>query len=237
MIRELAWDSIFFKRKIGELKLSRRSLNQINASLKNAKEEGFKYILCKIKSQETDITKFLESLGFYLTDIGIICALETEKFKHNTKKNSNMRKSIKIPTDKDIPMLKEISKSLFLESRFYNDPFFLRKETDNLYQTWIENSVRGQNADLVLCIPNIGFVTCKKSDKDLGEVILIGLKKEYKGKGIGTDLMEEAIRWFKTQNVKLVSVRTQLRNLNAINFYLKLGFYIKEYDIIFGKIL
>ena len=237
MIRKLAWDSIFFRRKIGKLKISRISLNQINASLKNAKEDGFKYILCKIKSQETDITKFLESLGFYLTDIGIICALETEKFNHNTKKNSNMKKSIKIATDKDIPMLKEISKSLFLESRFYNDPFFSRKEADNLYQTWIENSVRGQNADIVLCVPNIGFVTCKKSYKNLGEIILIGLKKEYKGKGIGTDLMEEAIRWFKTQNVKLVSVRTQLRNINAINFYLKLGFYIKEYDIIFGKIL
>ncbi|MGB9715883.1 MAG: GNAT family N-acetyltransferase [Thermodesulfovibrionales bacterium] len=236
MIEELKWDSTFFKKKIGELKIDSESQDRIKQAIEKAKNEGFKYIICKLQSQQTTLIKFLESLGFYLSDIGVICAIETEKFLiKGYIENSNIIKP-KIANEKDIPLLKKLVKTLFLESRFYSDPFFSKKDADNLYQTWTENSIKGDTADIVFFIPSKGLIVCKKLSPHIGKIVLIGVKKRFRGKGIGTTLTETAMEWFKAHNIKSVTVRTQLKNLNAINFYIKLGFYIKEYDLIFSKI-
>lgn len=238
MINELIWDSKFFRKKIGELRVTQESLPQIRTAIEKAKKNGFEYIVCRLQSQHTTLIKILESLGFYLSDIGVVWAIKTEKFSYNDiNKNSKMRKSIKIAAPKDISMLRKMVKSLFGESRFYNDPFFSKEEANNLYQTWIENSVKGDTADIVLHIPNKGFIVCRKLYPHIGEIVLIGVKKDFRGRGIGTVLTKKAIEWFSTQGINSISVRTQLRNLNAINFYLKSGFYIKGYDIVFAKIL
>lgn len=237
MISELAWDSNFFKRKIGELKISHGPFSRIEAALKSAKTEGFQYIICKIEFQDTSLVRFLESSGFYLSDLGITWSMRTERFSHPwSSGKEKMRKSAAVATVKDIPALKKITKSLFLESRFYNDPFFSKEEADSLYLAWIENSVKGQAADIVFWIPGEGFITCKKNSRS-GEIVLVGVKKGSRGKGIGTTLVEEAMRWFAVQGLDSVSVRTQLRNLDAMNFYLKLGFTMKRHDMVFGKIL
>lgn len=238
MINELIWDSKLLNRKIGELKVASESLPQIETAIGEAKKDEFKYIICKLQSQQTALIKLLESLGFYLSDIGVTWEIKSDKFLFKKlNDSSDIREIIKIATEKDISMLKEMVKSLFLDSRFYNDPFFSKKAADNIYQMWIENSVRGDVADIVFLIPNMGFVTCKRSSHSSGEIALIGLKKDFRGKGIGTILIEEAIKWFRMQGINFVSVRTQLKNLNSMNFYLRLGFYIKGYDIVFARIL
>jgi dTDP-4-amino-4,6-dideoxy-D-galactose acyltransferase len=237
MIEELKWDSEFFKRKIGKLRIGSETPKRIKQAIEKAKKEGFKYIICKVQSQKTAFTKFLESSGFYLSDIGVIWAIEPEKFLYKKNNlNLNNRKSLKIATDEDLPLLKKMVKSLFLESRFYHDPFFSKREADNLYQTWIENSVKGITADIVFYIPYKGFIVCKKLHRYKGEIVLIGVKKGFRGKGIGRFLIQTAMEWFKIQDARLVTVRTQFKNLNAMNFYVKLGFYIKKYDLIFSKI-
>lgn len=237
MIEELTWDSKFFKRKMGKLALTAPSQDQIEAAVEKAKGEGFKYLICKIKSQETSLIKVLESSGFYLSDIGVIWSIRTDRFIHKDIYNdSGIRKSIKVASVKDISMLKEIGKSLFTESRFYSDPFFSKKEADRLYRKWIENSVKKETADIVFFIPVKGFVACRQSE-NTGEIILIGVKPRFRGKGIGSSLIGEAMRWFKIRGVDTVSARTQLKNLEAMNFYRSSGFYIKGYDIIFSKIL
>ena len=242
MIKELTWDSAFFKRKIGELIPVSQKPSQIKNILDKAKEDGFEYISCKLKSQDIPLIKLLESLGFYLTDIGVILGIETKYLAIPLFGRGGLggilrrAKSVEVPTLEDIPALKKIGKSLFLASRFYSDPFFSKKEADGLYEAWIENSVKGQAADIVFFIPRVGFITCRRSANS-GEIVLMGIKKGVRGKGFGTILVGEGMRWFREQEVKLITVRTQLKNLGALNFYIKLGFLPKEYDIILGKIL
>lgn len=238
MIKELVWDSALFGKKIGELTITSQNPGQIVTAVEKAKADGFQYIICKIHSLQTSTVKLLESLDFYLSDIGVTWEVETNKFLYeNINKNLKTGQDVKTAVESDIPRLKKISKSLFTESRFYNDSFFSREEADALYQAWTENSVKGKAADVVLYMQDTGFITCKKTVSNSGEIVLIGIKKEFRNKGVGTILMEEAIKWFKKQGVNLVSVRTQLKNLNAINLYLKSGFYVKGYDIVFAKIL
>jgi len=238
MINELIWDTKFFKRKIGELKASTQSQHEIKTALKLAEEEGYQYLICRIQSQKTLFIKTLETLGFYLSDIGVTWEIETDHFSsRNLRENPvTVTKSPRIATVRDISMLKSMIKSLFPDSRFYNDPFFSKKEADNLYQAWIENSVTGHAADIVFLIPFVGFIACRRPAPDEGEIPLIGVKKGYRGKGIGKALIYEAIYWFKKQNVRFVRVRTQLENINAMNFYANSGFHIREYDMVFARV-
>jgi len=237
MVKKLPWDSIFFNKQIGELIITSYSLSGIKHAIEKAKADGFKYIICKSKLQKTSLIHILESLHFYLADIGITLEIETDSFLFNKHALPPARQSIKIAVEKDIPELNKVARSLFIDSRFYNDPFFSKKEADSLYQAWIENSVKGIAADRVFWLPRKGFVICKKSDGNKGKIVLIGIRKGLRNKGIGTMLLEEAITWFKNEGLTAVTVRTQWRNINAMNFYLKSGFFIKESDIVFARIL
>lgn len=235
MINILKWDSAFFNRKIGELDISSKSLSLVETALKKAKNEAFEYVTCRLKDFNTIQSRHLESLGFYLSDLGITWAIQPDEFSY-TASNKNDT-DIRLATDSDIPSIIEIARPLFGESRFYNDPFYSKDDADKLYDTWIENSVKGDAADIVLYVHKKGFITCKKTSKDKGHIAIIGITIDHRGKSLGSTLIKEALKWFQSQGVNLVSVRTQLKNLNAMNFYSKLGFYIKEYDIVYAKIV
>jgi dTDP-4-amino-4,6-dideoxy-D-galactose acyltransferase len=238
MIKELAWDSALFKKKIGELVPASQGPFCMEEVLQKAGEDRFEYIICRTKSHNARFIRLLEASGFYLTDIGVILGTKAGAFiQKNMRLDSEIRGSIRIASHQDIPDLKRISSSLFIESRFYNDPFFSKAMADRLYRAWIENSVKGQAADIVLYIPGTGFITCRKSSGKKGEIVLMGVKKNFRGKGFGSGLVGEAMQWFVEQEIKTVTVRTQLKNLKALNFYLTLGFLPQEYDIVFGKIL
>lgn len=238
MLRELKWDSEFFKKKMGELIVDPESPPKLSSILKRAKEHRFQYIICKLYTQQIPFIKTLESFGFYLSDVGVTWELMLKDFNFPYIDEKTYAKgSITMATEKDIKMLKRLVTSLFLDSRFYNDPFFSKREANRLYRAWIENSVKGKGADIVYVAPEIGFVTCKKVSVDRGEIILIGIKKGFRGKGIGKTLLNATINWAKTQNLNSLSARTQLRNLQAMNFYVKSGFYIKNYDFVFAKIV
>ncbi len=237
MISELEWDSAFFKRKIGELKLAREPFSHLGTALGKAKAEGFQYIICKLEFRDTRLIRFLESSGFYLSDIGVTWQVRTGEFRHTENSGKEkMGRAVAAATVRDIPMLRKLTKSLFRESRFYHDPFFSKENADRLYLAWVDNSVKGAAADIVFCVPREGFVTCRERRRS-GEIVLLGVKKDSRRKGTGTALVEEAMRWFTGQGFHSVSVRTQLRNLVAMNFYLKLGFTVKSHDMVFGKIL
>jgi len=237
MINELIWDSSVLKKKIGELLITPKTSSRIKAAVQKAREDGFQYLTCKITSQDTFLIKLLESYGFYMTDIGITLAVDTNAFLMELIPRNPPISPIHVATEEDIPSLKKIATALFSESRFYRDPFFSKEEADKLYRIWIENSVKGAAADIVFWIPRRGFITCKKSGEHSGEIILLGIKKSFRGKGCGTALVKESMIWFHAQDIPSVTVRTQLRNLGALNFYLNLGFSLRGYDIVFGNIL
>ena len=238
IIRELTWDSHFFGKKIGELAVSKAGVNQLPQFLQQARTEGFEYLTCKTASLENFLIKGLETQGFNLVDIGITWSINVRSFLSFTSKKPLWKtKGARIAEHRDIPMLKKMITSLFSHSRFYRDPFFTRKQANSLYRTWIENSVKGTAADIVYLVPATGLVACRKTGRGNGAIVLIGVTADARGKGIGTSLLYTAMNWFHTLGIHTVKARTQINNLGAMNFYVRSGFSMKEYDLVFAKIL
>jgi ribosomal protein S18 acetylase RimI-like enzyme len=56
------------------------------------------------------------------------------------------------------------------------------------------------------------------------------IKKEHRGKGIGTRLMKYAIKLAKEKGARMLVLETQSCNVKAIQFYLKNGYELIGFD-------
>ena len=234
MIEKVEWDSEFFGRKIGGLTKVPPE-KRLKSLIQQAHKKGYKYLLCRLILDKIAEIQVLEKHGFYMTDIG--ATWEKEISNKNSKfKIQDSKYSVREAIFEDIPMLKSMVKGLFKDSRFYNDSFFTKGEAEKFYRTWIENLICDKKVKTFF-VEGGGFVTCKKVSGDKGNIPLIGVIARAQSKGVGSSLMCMALKWFKENRMKTVTVRTQVNNITAMNYYNKMGFNVKYADITMGLIL
>lgn len=231
MVELQEWDTAFFGRRIGVLRAGLTD-EAVLAALSRARADGYAYVQSRVDADDAAAAHALERSGFYLTDVGVIWAgaalppLVTGETV-----------ALRTATEADLPWLSVAAATLFPLSRFYHDPFFSAAEADRLHVAWIENAVRGQVADVVFVTPGTGFVTCRKRADGSGEVGLIGVVTGDRGRGTGRTLMTAAMDWFAAQGATQVRVKTQVKNLAAMNFYRRLGFALLDAELTFGCVL
>lgn len=230
MIEELRWDTELFGRKMGTLKRLPSSQRSLKQAIGDAKKNGFQYLLCKLSCEDWKGIGMLEAAGFYLSDVGVI-------WETDARRVCMIAPHVHRATGKDIIALKNMTKRLFKYSRFYHDPFFTEKDADRLFEAWVENSVRGEAADIVFWIKGAGFITCRKIASGKGMIPLIGVIDAMRGKGFGSTLVSTAVEWFRAEGIKRVQTRSQLTNIEAMNFYSRVGFQVIMADVVMSRIL
>lgn len=233
MVDLLTWDSEFFGRKMGVVTgpLSRASVAQ---AITIATSEAYEYLVCRPSVDDAAAIHALERGGFYLTDVGVTWSSPAKAYLDRA---DVIPSSIRAATPADVPMLSAAAQTLFHNSRFYHDPFFSVDDANRLHAAWLANSVSGQAADAVLIDPDIGFVTCKLTKDGCGEVGLIGVWAGSRGRGAGRNLMTAAVRWFADRGIATIRVKTQVKNLVAMNFYHRLRFDLHAMDMTLSCIL
>jgi dTDP-4-amino-4,6-dideoxy-D-galactose acyltransferase len=233
MIESLKWDSEFFGRKIGALGQAWTPAG-VAADVAAARQQGYDYLISRPPVEEAAAVRALEQGGFYLTDLGVTWHSEVARYLRSADRPAAPARPA---GEADIPWLQQATTGLFSLSRFYHDPFYSKADADRLHAAWLANSVRGQAADAVLMIDAAGFVTCKIAKDGAGEVVLIGVVDGARLKGAGRALMTAALEWFATKGVTVVRVKTQVKNLRAMNFYHRLRFDLHSTDMTMGCIL
>ena len=234
MIEPLAWDSEFFGKKIGALTRV-WTAPSVATDLAAARAEGYDYLVSRPPVEDAAAIRTLEAAGFYLTDLGVTWASDVRRYLDAA--NGAAAASARHATEADIPWLQKSASNLFPLSRFYHDPFYSKSDADRLHEAWLANSVRGKAADAVLLVPSSGFVTCKLAKDGAGEIVLIGVVDGARRRGAGRALMTAALEWFRSKGVAIVRVKTQVKNLQAMNFYRRLGFDLHSTDMTMGCLL
>ena len=234
MIELQAWDSQFFGRRMGALTGPIASSEAVSSELAAAARDGFEYIVCRPPVEDAAAIRALEQSGFYLTDVGVTWSSDAAGY---LARSPAVAAAIRHATADDVPQLSAEAMTLFRRSRFYSDPFFTTEEADRLHAAWLANSVSGQAADAVLINPAAGFVTCKLTKDGNGAVALIGVWEGSRQRGAGRDLMTAAVAWFAGRGAATVRVKTQVKNLRAMNFYHRLGFDLDAMDLTMGCML
>jgi len=231
-ITERTWDTLHFGRKMGGLVISGDfSREELARLLDEARREGYKHLTARLPGSRIEWGQALSAAGFYLTDVGVTLARETGEAPEPLL-------PVRVANEDDIPALRELSRGLYLTSRFYHDPFFSREEADGVFSAWVENSVRGEAADLVIVVDGEdgprGYVTLGL--KDTGVIILIGASRKAP-RGTGNALMAAAHRAYAERGLRKAEVRTQAYNYAAIGLYLRWGYRIASTDMTWCKIL
>lgn len=234
MIEPLKWDSDFFGRKMGVLTASWLP-GDVARDVASARAADYEYLLSRPPVEDAAATRALEAAGFYLTDVGVTWASEVAAYLQRVDRAAS--RAARPATAADVPWLSRTGSTLFPTSRYYHDPFFTTADANRLHEAWLVNAVSGQAADAVFLIPDSGFVTVKIARDGAGHIVLIGVADGAQMKGSGRALMTAALEWLASKGVVTVRVKTQVKNLRAMNFYHRLGFDLHSTDMTMGCIL
>lgn len=222
MVDRLQWDSNFFGLRIGRTDVA--ASEKWNMLHQEAGSLRIDYDLIYIFSeQELPVDS---SNSMRLVDIKTIYAkaIDTSAIMPSTIK----RYQETVP-NADLYRLALVSG---VYSRFRLDDYFPAESYERMYRCWIERSVDGSMADVVLVhrTDNLidGMITLK-IDIDVAHIGLVAVEESAQGKGIGTMLIKAVEAYLNTNTVvQHLKVATQWINKPACCLYEKNGFVVEE---------
>jgi len=235
-IKYLKWDSEFFGFSIGRIHAQSCSEGCLRKTLERAGKEKIEFIelFCAASDSESIIAS--EGSDFHLADVRLIFK---KKLTGDTKGDQAGKALVfsKAGND-DISRLKIAGRGLFSSSRYYLYPEFDRNKVDLMFQLWIEKAVLGEFDDELyyLCAePDILAFISLRYQEHAASIGLLGVKEAYWGRGLGTLLLDRLCQLLHKRQVTEVTVATQGKNLNAVQFYQKNEFHLSKITLCYYK--
>ncbi|SFM13059.1 Acetyltransferase (GNAT) family protein [Paenibacillus sp. 1_12] len=224
MIKKLEWDSSFFGFNIAELNIMQIS-NKFDIE-PFIVENNIKFIQARCNISNTEGIRLLEENSFHYADLRVTFQIQ---FKEGMPYHI-----YELANNEDINTLKKIAANSFTDSRYYGyEHIFLRGKIDELYETWVEKSVKGLFDDCCLKITVnskiAGFLTLRIRAQ-IATIGIIAIDEKYQGNGVGTQLMNSLMGYLAKSDIEFIEVTTQGKNIKAQNFYIKNGFRLKELE-------
>jgi len=237
LITKLDWDSKFWGFEVAYLSSKYLTENIMHRVEKIIKRDKFRLIEYLCNCHDNRSVKIAEKNGFHFTDIRL-------SFEKTLNKNIEYSLPGKIifakAKEKDISKLKEISKELYQDSRYFFDDNFDRAKVREFYQCWIERAVLGLFDDECFCLYEgrqpIGFCSIKYNlPSRTANIGLFGLAHKYQGKGLGKALLYMVFSNLMKKNIHKLQVVTQGRNYAAQRLYQGAGFLTKASELWYHK--
>ena len=221
MVERLQWDSVFFGLRIGRIDIV--SNERWKMLLQEASSLQMHYDLIYVFSEQelpTDSNKvrLVDTKTIYAKSIdsSAIMPATIERYQESTP-------------NADLYRLALLSG---VYSRFRLDDSLPIDSYERMYRCWMERSVDGSMADLVLVHrtddQTDGMITLKIHD-DIAHIGLVAVDEGAQGRGIGTMLIKAVEAYLQSNTtVRHLKVATQWANKPACHLYEKNGFIVEE---------
>ncbi len=226
----LEWDSNFFGKRIGRARINRLTQAAVTDIRSWCRANNIDCLYFLADAADSTTTKLAESNQFQLVDIRL--TLERQIAPHAGLEAS--RSKIRGFAEQDIPALRKIAQRSHRDSRFYYDGRFPAAKCDELFEIWIDKSCHGAAQNVFVAEHEgapAGYITCHLDDPAAGQIGLISVQGDIQGKGLGKDLVCQAMNWFAGQDIKTVRVVTQGRNTRAQRLYQRCGFVTRSMEL------
>lgn len=234
----LPWDTEFFGRRIARVTVHRLSPRIVRAILQWCKTQAIECLYFLADSDHAETVRLAEDHGFRLVDIRITLK-QNVRNRQVEGKDLSQTVSVRYSHPSDIPTLQMIARTSYGYSRFYFDPHFPVESCEALYETWIKRSCEGYADQVLVAELNgqpVGYVTCHLVGKaSQGQIGLVGIGPQARGRGVGRTLIEHSLDWFAEHGVEVVSVVTQGRNVAAQRLYQRCGFVTDSVQLWYHK--
>ncbi len=227
--RFLDWDSAFFGFQVAQVIADELTKETLPLIFSWCKKHEIRCLYLLVDSDKTATTYLAEANGFHLVDIRLTMVKSLVDMP-----SSFSSSTIRSAKPEDMHDLKEIAAASHSDSRFYNDSGFPRHLADDLYRTWIEKSINGY-ADAVLVAEHlgkpVGYISCHLDSQNDGRIGLVAISPRAQRQGVGTHLINSALRWFGERSITSVTVVTQGRNIAAQRLYQRCGFLTQSLQL------
>jgi ribosomal protein S18 acetylase RimI-like enzyme len=236
----LPWDTEFFHCRIARVcsdTLKQEQAVQIDEWSRNNRIRGL-YFLSRADDPATIRTA--EQHGFGLADIRVTFECMMMNSSDPDRPDPPAGASIRLVQPDDLPGLQAMARTVHRETRFFNDSHFPRQRVEELYSTWItlESQGRAQSVWVAASAANqpLGYVSCHLNPaRREGQIGLVGVSPEVRGKGIGKNLILAATGWFRAHGAQEVTVITQGNNRTAQRLYQQCGFRTRDLQLWYHK--
>ena len=128
------------------------------------------------------------------------------------------------PTD-IIPVMEINLKTL---PEHYSD-YFYESLLDELPEAFLVAEISGKLVGYIMCKMEYGFSNFKKLGfVKKGHVVSVAVIDEHRGKGIGSELVNESLKGVKMRQCGEMYLEVRCSNNDAVRLYEKLGFSINQ---------
>jgi len=219
----LEWDSAFFGVRIGRVRGDRLTDTSAAAVIEWARREAIECLYFLAAAEDDETLRAAGRHGFSLTDIRLELAATIVPGQLDA-----MPPNIRPAQAADRAPLVALARTSHRNTRFHADPRFDPERADDLYAEWLERSLTGELADVVLVPEAIagaaGYLTVRRTSEQSAHVGLVAVDPAQRGTGLGAALLAAAKHWCAARGIARLTVVTQGRNARAIRFYERGGF-------------
>lgn len=212
----LEWDSDFFGLKVAK----------VDPQLK---VENYKELIQNLDKESIELAYFNSDFVLPSSDLYKVIKLDSKiAFSKKLVTRKDYHPGIKFYTNSTpTPEMLQLSKRIARRSKFYDDPNISKKKVYELYELWLDKSVKGILADAVIVYEEndviLGLVSIKINEENEGIIPLLGVNANYEGKGVSFSLMQASETYLLDNNCEVVISSTQAQNLKALKIYERFG--------------
>jgi dTDP-4-amino-4,6-dideoxy-D-galactose acyltransferase len=230
--RELDFDSEFFGCRIARFDAVPGDAAAARALVSRADAAGIDCAYLLLDAADTAALRAAEDAGFRVVDVRltIACALERADARAPIAGCASVRRA----EASDVPALQAIARVSHRDSRFYADPQFPRERCDALYARWIERKCGGAAAAVFTAGERgatCGYLSCDLPEAGVGQLDLLAVAPEARGRGVAAALTAHALAWFRDSGRTRARLVTQGRNANALRHFARFGFAAERVEL------
>ena len=135
-----------------------------------------------------------------------------------------------------LPEIVEMWKE-FMDYHSDIDPYFARNEEGHSkFEEWVKELMKSDTARVLVALDHDQVAAYSLSQinqrpplfekVDYGYIYDLAVKKEYRRKGIGQQMVGEILGWFKSRQVDRIELMVLEKNQAAFSFWKKQGFEV-----------
>jgi dTDP-4-amino-4,6-dideoxy-D-galactose acyltransferase len=223
LIEVLSWDSAFFGFPVARIKKAASDWGNIMDELYS---KGVSLAYWQSEMGNSEFRRFAQENNAILVDIKTTYTFSLNNVTLQVPGNIKAYEK-----DKPDEELLNLAVQCGAYSRFQTDQNISREKFEELYRLWMVQSVNKTMADDVLVYyaneQAVGVVTVYVSNGN-GNIGLIGVDEQFRGKGIGKALINAAKEYFRERGIERLDVVTQGMNQQACALYERTGFTVCE---------
>lgn len=219
----LEWDSNFFGFGVAKISKAERNDDELSQTLFALKQKDARLVYFAIAPNDKIYNEAAKKNGGLLVDVK---RTYEKAFKISSERFSENNHIKLYESDLLTDSLISLSLQAGIYSRYKTDVHFSEAQYQELYTLWIENSVNKSIADKIFVYresEDIAGLLTLAFKKDHAEIGLVSVDEKYRGKKIGSGLLETAILESSLKSLPC-RVVTQKVNTAACALYEKYDF-------------